>query len=150
MGTKIDPRLVESVEANGGVIADWKAMFDAEKRAHQSTQEILKQQREELISWAKEQHAQALELGMSAVADRDSRIRELEDQISKVPAKTERALSTRERTSLLTLVIGMAMKGYSYDPAATRNAAVPEIASDLNELGLSLDQDTIRKFLNES
>ncbi|MEI6534777.1 MAG: hypothetical protein WCN98_05505 [Verrucomicrobiaceae bacterium] len=149
MGAKIDPRLLDGVVANGSIVADWKTMFDAEQEAHRSTKATLAQQREELISWAKEQHTQALELGKSAVAERVSRIRELENQISQAAAKSERALSTRERTSLLTLVIGMAIKGYTYDPASPRNKAIPEIASDLNELGLSLDQDTVRKYLNE-
>jgi hypothetical protein len=149
IGAKIDPRLLDGVVANGGTIADWKTMLDAEREAHQSTKATLTQQCEDLISWAKEQHAQALEIGKSAVSEKNSRISELEEQIALAAVKTERALSTRERTSLITLVIGMAIRGYAYNPAAARNGATSEIASDLNELGLNLDPDTIRKFLKE-
>lgn len=150
MGVQIDPRLIEGVEANGGIVADWKMMFDNEREAHRATKDLLDQQRQELISWAKEEHTRALELGASAVAGRDARIRELEDQLSKLDSEPEQPLRTRERTSLLNLVIGMAVKGYGYKPAASKNSAIPEIASDLHELGLSLSEDTIRKYLNES
>lgn len=150
IGAQIDPRLIEGVKANGGVVADWKTLFDNEKEAHQGTKALLEQQRQDLISRAKEEHTRTLELGKSAIAERDARIRELEEQISEFAAKPERALSTRERTSLLTLVIGMAVNGYVYDPAASRSSVASEIASDLHKLGLSLDEDTIRKYLNES
>lgn len=150
MGAQIDPRLVDGVTANGGFVGDWKTLFDKEKEAHQVTRALLDQQRQELISWAEEEQARTSELWKSAVAERDARIRELENQVSGVAANGERELSTRERTSLLTLVIGMAVKGYSFNPAALKNGAIPEIASDLQELGLSLGEDTIRKYINES
>lgn len=58
-------------------------------------------------------------------------------------------VGTRERDSLLKLVIGMAVKGYAFDPKATRSKAATEIRSDLEQLGLSLSDDTIRKYLRE-
>ena len=61
----------------------------------------------------------------------------------------EADVSTKERESLLKLVIGMAMKGYSYNPLAARNDATSDIAGDLNLLGIGLDPDTIRKYLKE-
>jgi len=63
---------------------------------------------------------------------------------------TEKSLATRERESLLKLVIGMAMKGYRYDPSALKNTAVPEIVSDLQELALTITDDTVRKYLKEA
>lgn len=59
-------------------------------------------------------------------------------------------LSTRERDNLLKLVIGMAVNGYSYDPAATKSTAPKEIANDLSKLGMSLSDDTVRKYLKEA
>jgi len=59
-------------------------------------------------------------------------------------------LSTRERSTLLKLVIGMAIKGYTYDPKQSRNSAIGDIASDLESLGISVDPDTIRKWLKEA
>jgi hypothetical protein len=55
---------------------------------------------------------------------------------------------TKERESLLKLVIGMAVGGYGYDRSA--KSKIPgQIASDLDELGLRLDVDTVRKFLKQ-
>ena len=47
-------------------------------------------------------------------------------------------------------IIGMAVKGYRYNPKAGRNEATKDIADDLDRLGISLDVDTVRKWLQES
>jgi hypothetical protein len=60
---------------------------------------------------------------------------------------TEKPLLTRERETLLKLVIGMAISGYSYQPKEKRNSAVQEIADDLHLSGIGLDPDTVRKWL---
>jgi hypothetical protein len=65
-----------------------------------------------------------------------------------IPAEAK-PLSTRERDSLLKLVIGMAVKGYSFQPRAARSPIAPEIAGDLEQLGIALDVDTVRKYLKE-
>jgi hypothetical protein len=64
-------------------------------------------------------------------------------------AADEKPLSTRERDTLLKLVIGMAVKKYKFDPQANRGTAVPAIVDDLNCIGITLDQKTVRKWLNE-
>ncbi|MEC5291601.1 hypothetical protein VSX64_23035 [Aurantimonas sp. C2-6-R+9] len=51
---------------------------------------------------------------------------------------------------MLKLVIGMAVKGYSYDPASGRSPTAKEIATDLALIGLPMDEDTVRKYLKES
>jgi hypothetical protein len=53
----------------------------------------------------------------------------------------------RERDTLLKLVIGMAIKGYSHDPAASKSTAPKEIADDLAALGMAITDDTVRKYL---
>jgi len=58
-------------------------------------------------------------------------------------------LGTRERESLLKLVIGMAVAGYGHDPRARRSDKVAEIAADLERLGIGLSDDTVRKYLRE-
>lgn len=74
--------------------------------------------------------------------------------VSKPFGKSSKAnketLSTREKNTLLKLVLGMAIKGYTYDPKQSRNSAVTDIASDLEALGISVDADTIRKWLKEA
>lgn len=68
---------------------------------------------------------------------------------SQGAAKTDSAI-TRERESLLKLIIGMAIRGYSYNPKAGRSPVVKEIASDLAMIGIPLDEDTVRKYLVEA
>ena len=58
-------------------------------------------------------------------------------------------LGSRERESLLKLVGGMAIYGYGYDPRQLRNDATSVIRDDLLALGLSLDEDTVRKYLKQ-
>lgn len=65
------------------------------------------------------------------------------------PAADPPDLSTLERNSLLKLVIGMAIHGYGFDPNAGKGSAPPEIAADLEKLGIGLDADTVRKYLRE-
>lgn len=73
---------------------------------------------------------------------------ELAIQIAKpVPRPS---LVTKEKESLLTIVIAMAIKGYKYDPRATRNDAVREITQDAVDCGLSIDVATTRKWLKEA
>jgi hypothetical protein len=64
-------------------------------------------------------------------------------------ATAKDGLSTAERNSLLKLVIGMAVNGYKYDPSPERSPVPPEIAADLEALGIGLDADTVRKYLRE-
>jgi len=61
----------------------------------------------------------------------------------------DKAVGAKERSSLLKMAIGMAIKGYAYDPAANRGEAVGEIQKDLAFLEIGLSNDTIRTYLRE-
>ena len=63
---------------------------------------------------------------------------------------TEEPLSTKERNTLLKMVVAMAIKGYSYDPASAKSEAAKEIETDIDALGMSVSDDTIRKYLKEA
>jgi hypothetical protein len=63
---------------------------------------------------------------------------------------TEKPLLTRERDTVLKLLIGMAVQRYGFDARAKRGTAVSEIVNDLDSLGISLDPKTVRKWLNEA
>lgn len=65
---------------------------------------------------------------------------------NEIPTKIK-PLESRERDTLLKLVIGMAIKGYRYDPMALKNTAIKDIVDDLADLGISIDTDTARKHL---
>lgn len=51
--------------------------------------------------------------------------------------------------SLLKMVMAMAIKGYNYDPSASRSAVPSEIVSDADAVGYSIEADTVRKWLKE-
>lgn len=70
------------------------------------------------------------------------------------PMTSDSLLIETERDSLLKIVLGMAMAAYDYKPSAPRNPATGEsrgsISADLQRLGLTLDADTVRKFIKEA
>jgi hypothetical protein len=65
-------------------------------------------------------------------------------------SSADKQLGTKERETLLKLVIGMAIKGYSHDPNASKSKATKEIADDLGNLGIGISDDTVRKYLSEA
>jgi hypothetical protein len=75
------------------------------------------------------------------------RVSGLEEQLQQAGSKH---LGTRERDSVMKLIIGLAIGGYRYDPTAARNDAIRDICSDLSLSGLPLDPDTVRKWLREA
>jgi hypothetical protein len=57
------------------------------------------------------------------------------------PAKTQ---SLIERQNMLRSILGLAVGGYSYNPADKRSKTIAEIVSDLALQDISLSDDTIR------
>jgi hypothetical protein len=131
------PELERAVVARGVVVGDWKSSYDELKKKYDEAAESLN------------------EFSRRVRADQDlrealrARVAELEAKLSSTPP-LERGVLGKERESLLKLIIGMAVKGYRYDPTSARSNAVPEIASDLAQLGLPLSDDTVRKWLKEA
>lgn len=68
-------------------------------------------------------------------------------KLGRSSAADDRALDPRERSSMLKMIITMAMEGYRYDPKAERSAIPSEIESDMNLLGVGINLETIRKYL---
>ena len=62
----------------------------------------------------------------------------------------DKPLMTSERDSLLKLVICMAVQGYSYNPEVKKSGIIAEIKSDLELLGIALNDDTIRSYLKQA
>ena len=65
-------------------------------------------------------------------------------------ASEEKPLGERERNTLLRIIIGMAIGGYGYDPAAGKSDSAPTIFKDLDKLGLEGTDQTIRKKLRDA
>lgn len=61
--------------------------------------------------------------------------------------RASKSSGTKERESIMAMIAGMAIRGYGYDPTAGKNKAPKEIADDVAALGLSLDVDTVRKYV---
>ena len=52
--------------------------------------------------------------------------------------------------SFLKIVIAMAVRGYGFDPSASKSPISKQIADDAALLGISIDEDTVRKYLKLS
>jgi hypothetical protein len=166
------PELEAALAARGVQVADWKSLYDDSQRLLEASHEalgkkqdqatslqetlskalnlidVLKGHEEQLISENGEL-ADAVTEVIKARDAAEARGAELQSRLD-AGLQTEKPVSLRERESLLKLVIGMATAGYKYDGKAPRNTATSEIASDLEQLGIGLDVDTVRKWLREA
>jgi len=168
------PLLSEVLQNLGMQIADWKSEHDrrvAEIREleatlsevtgmHASDVEFLRARLAEKEDW---QEA-ALEVLkdqedlIAANADYaktlEADLAEAKVEIDELRAALEGAdhdtMSARERNNMLKIIYAMAVKGYSYDPAAQKSGTPSEIESDMNLLGLDLSAASIRKYLKEA
>jgi hypothetical protein len=136
---EVPTALVEAVEKRGP-IRDWKSLYDELKTMHAK--------REENWTALDEAKDRTIVAKDRLVAALEERVRNLEAQQTTQPP--EKQLGARERESLLKVVIGMAVGGYSYDPKAGRSDRPSEIAGDLERAGVPLDVDTVRKWLREA
>jgi hypothetical protein len=66
---------------------------------------------------------------------------------STTPEQSLNTVSDQETATLYKLIAAMAIKGYMFVPDAKRNQATADIQSDLDQLGISLDQKTILKWV---
>lgn len=74
----------------------------------------------------------------------------LQELCAELLTPIEKPVSTTERNTFLKLLIGMAVKGYNYDPKASKSTTPKEIADDLAGLGITITDDTVRKYLKEA
>jgi two-component sensor histidine kinase len=135
--------LEAAVVAHGHQVADWKSNFDELKTTFDQLKELL----EAATERGKDQLAKIadLEREQAALQVQNAELRGRIDAEGK-----QKPLLTRERETALKLIIGMAIEQYTYDPEASRSDAIKNISDDLAEHGLSLDMDTIRKWLKEA
>ena len=130
------PAELEAAITARGQIVDWKSRYEElEVRAGQQA-----------TRWAELSEQRANEW-QEIVQGRDDTIAELQSRIAELQRKS---VSTKERDSLLKLVIGLAVGGYGFDPSASRSEQPQTIADDLARLGVALDVDTVRKWLREA
>lgn len=66
------------------------------------------------------------------------------------PKGTEESFSALERTSLLKMVIAMAIRGYGYVPTDKKSTIPKMIEDEVLALDMEITDDTVRKYLKEA
>lgn len=72
------------------------------------------------------------------------------EKVAKVSQDADMKLHPKEKTSLLKMVIAMAKASYDFDPDQNRSKVAADIVQDAESLGISIDGDTVRKWLKEA
>ncbi|MDR8396975.1 hypothetical protein NE850_11555 [Paraburkholderia sp. USG1] len=75
---------------------------------------------------------------------------ERETGAGEIQKEVNTSAATKERQTMLKLIIGLACGGYRLDPDATRNMYAKEMRIDLERAGVPLDDETIKKYLDEA
>jgi hypothetical protein len=73
-----------------------------------------------------------------------------EDRKPKAQTPIEKPLGTRERETLLKMIISMAVDKYKYDPQAEKSGGVTRIRDAVEKAGFKISDDTIRSKLQEA
>jgi hypothetical protein len=175
----VPDELVHLVEQRAQTTTDWATALKNSQDEHAQTIVKLKKdqdgifdwakkQQDDLLEWGKEQHTKGLDAGKrmaeeiltdmsNKVSERDQTIAELNAKILDLqainrqsPAVTNDVLNPKSRQSLLKLVLGLAVDGYGYDPKDKRSPIPKELADALSGRGISIDEDTVRKWLKEA
>lgn len=133
--------LIEAVQRRGGQIADWKTEYDA-------LLELVKGLAEDMSR--KDADLDGLAEAARAMYHENIRLEERLQYLESRRSSPGTDVSPRERKSMLTMILAMAMKKYQFDPKKGKNPATTNIAGTVSEIGLNLDEDTVRKFLNEA
>jgi hypothetical protein len=150
----VPAELSEKVSKLKGKLTDWKKhctyMEAALGRLRSEYDQLQKMYNEHIADWRGVAEKQS-----NLIESKRKRILELESEIAAVRgappvpefAKTQ---SLIERQNMLKTILGMAVRGYSYNPADKRSKTVSEIVSDLELEGIPLSDDTIRRYLKEA
>jgi hypothetical protein len=146
-------KLAELVVKRAAHTIDWKAAYD---NLRKETDASLKRYEEELSNLNLRNKALIVSLEQRVAQEKTCAEEWKQKYIDSDNIKnsgnlnSEKSLPTRSRESVLKLMIAMAIDGYGYDPKALRNSQISEITDALDRLGISLDADTVRKWLNEA
>lgn len=146
------PELEEMVVAHGGVVRDWKTAYD-ELNEMKEKQAAQHEEYQASVARLLKAHEETHKANDSTIASCKAFEKILKDRIATLEQQgttSEKPLSTRERDTVLKLVIGIAMDAYGYQPEASRSPTAKEISDNLISLGLNISDDTIRKYLNEA
>lgn len=140
----VPEELAELVEARHDKIFDWKLAYD-------QIQEMYDELHRQSLEF-RAKHGEFVESAHKVIDQYKSTIEDLRaaNQALQENSGIPKPFHTKEKESLLKMVIGMAVAGYAYDPAANRSPTSREIADDLATKGIQLDEDTVRRWLKEA
>lgn len=106
----------------------------------------------DFISWAKlKNYSIPPQLELIKPVIQAETVNNQDHLLKKETTKTD--MSETERNTMLKLIIGMAIDAYSYKLDSTRNPATGDkngISAKLQTHGISISDDTIRKYLTEA
>jgi len=150
----VPAELAEKVSKLKGKLVDWKKRYeDIEATNDQllASYDKLKGMYDQHIADWKDVVKKQSDL----IESNQRRIAELEGELAAVSAappapELAKNQSLIERQNMLKAIFGMAVRGYSYNPADKRSKTVAEIVSDLELEGIRLSDDTIRRYLKEA
>lgn len=139
----VAPELVTAVEARGTLIADWKTLYE---KAKELCEKMQANSAEAESQWRdlSDQKDRVIESLTARLATLDA------PKLETAAPASAKEIGTREQDSLLKLVIAMAVRGYRYDPNAARNPQVTDILDDVAATGLTIDRDTVLKWLRRA
>ncbi len=150
----IPTELEAKVVHYGSFIGDWKTMYDQQQETHSKIvadlSSLIESQKVRFGEQVASIQAEAEKLATKQRTTIEELASQLKVERAKVPAHEEKPVGERERESLLKLLIVMAMGGYGHNPKDTRSTTVSEISKDFAKFGLTMDEDTIRKYLKSA
>ncbi len=152
---EVPGRLETAVRAHGHQVADWKSLYDEANKTAMENKAIAEagQARAAMLEEQLEKQAQTykemLETAAAQYEEQAAQWAAALDEAQKAN-NLDKPLTTRERETLLTIVLGMAVGGYGYQPRGARSSTAREISDDVTKAGLSVSDDTIRKYLREA
>lgn len=133
--------LAEKVIRRSGKLLDWKGEYEKLKNQYDDHigdwKRIVEKQNDAL-----ETYRQRIQLLESELAQCQA------DSASKSEsAASEKSQSPRERGNMLKVIYAMAVGGYGFDASKERSTLVPDVVKDIALSGLSLSDDTVRRYI---
>lgn len=150
----VPAELAENVAKLKGKLVDWKKHYEdanaSREQLRSSYEQFQEMYAQHIADWKG-----VVKKKSDLIEAAHLRIAELEGELATVnsapPApEPAKAQSLIERQNMLKAIFGMAVRGYSYKPADKRSKTVAEIVSDLQLEGITLSDDTIRRYLKEA
>ncbi len=143
-------RVLEMFEEAQRNLQAWADAYDAESTAHA----VAREQFVALDSFAaltlEQIDAERIEHAVEIAALRAEHAAEIEALSREHNSAAPKELKTRERESVLKLLISAVMDFHGYDPLAARSPIPGQLVGATERFGVPLSDETVRKFLKQA